>query len=87
MNRQEKLTKLGNAIRAYRGVMSSKTGKWKVPPNPGAVGRVRKGAIRLGLDPDEVVRIADSFDRLSDLTEFMAWVVEALDSQTASPAD
>lgn len=75
MTRTEKVKKLANAIREYRGASSTPADAdnvlWKYPPKPSAVTRVKAWLERLKLD------IADSMKRIDGFKsfgEFEAWL-------------
>jgi hypothetical protein len=65
MSRTEKLSKLGNAIREYRGVYNPTNGKWKRPPNERAAGRVLLWMERLG--------VREPIPALGDIQEFKSF--------------
>lgn len=84
MNRAEKIRKLYNAVRSYRGVKEEKltiqkghtervpTVIWKVPPSPSAVGRVRLCLERFtGLDVDTALKQIDAMDSYES---FDTWI-------------
>ena len=71
MSRTEKLAKLRNAIRSYRGLKSTTTGKWQQPPNPSAKLAIKKWAEALGRPVEETINKIDSFKLVS---EFNAWI-------------
>ena len=73
MNREEKLGKLGRAIREYRGVIILETGKWFHPPKPKAVHRVERWLKELGLDVGNCMAKIDTFQTMND---FRAWIRE-----------
>lgn len=71
MSRAEKIQKLGNAIRSYRGLKSLSTGKWSVPPKTGARLGVAKWLAALGLDVPSSMEKIDGFKTVS---EFNSWI-------------
>ena len=71
MSKNEKLHKLANAIREYRGARNAAHGKWIRPPKPVARRRVERWLGELGLDvAGSMVRI-DAFETAG---EFQDWV-------------
>lgn len=73
MSKNEKLHKLANAIREYRGARSEAHGKWIRPPNPAARGRVERWLGELGLDVAGSMARIDAFETAG---EFQAWVAK-----------
>lgn len=74
MSREEKITKLCRAVRAYRGVAQGKDqqGKviWRIPPKPAERPRVVTLLHNLEIDTKEMEMI----DALENLEEFRQWV-------------
>lgn len=70
MTRNDRLHKLGNAIREYRGAKGVH-GKWIRPPNPGAQARVERWLAELGLDVTTHMAAIDGFKTRE---EFDAWM-------------
>lgn len=73
MSRDQLLQKLGNAVRAYRGVFNTATGKWLRPPNPGVARRMVGYIEALGLDPEKAV---DAIERFANFEEMREWFKE-----------
>jgi len=71
MSRAEKLSKLRNAIRSYRGLKNTTNGKWMTPPCPGARLSVKKWLDELGMPLEETINKIDSFKLVS---EFNTWL-------------
>jgi len=71
MSRAEKLSKLRNAIRSYRGLKSTTSGKWQRPPNPGAKLAIKKWLVALEMPVEETLNKIDSFKLVS---EFNSWI-------------
>lgn len=71
MSRAEKVSKLRNAIRSYRGLKNTGNGKWIQPPNPGAKLAVKKWLAALDLPVEETIEKIDSFKLVS---EFNTWI-------------
>lgn len=77
MTRSEKIHKLSNAIRSYRGRTSTPAGtpndqvKWVTPPKPKELERVKIWLTRLGLNVEDSVKAIDGFKHLG---EFWKWV-------------
>ena len=70
MSRNEKINKLGNAIREYRGTYNPVTLKWKRQPKPHLADRLLRWLERLGVD-EPIVALADiqefkDFDQMRD---------------------
>lgn len=78
MNRNEKLRKLGNAIRAYRGATSTQPGdpnpKWIRSPQMDKVKRIQELLIALGFWPAEGVEAIDKIDNFKTIPEFEKWM-------------
>jgi hypothetical protein len=72
MTRNQKLTKLGNAIREYRGVYSAHTGKWRRPPKPEKVEGILKWLERLGI-PEPIPLLSD-IQEFKDFDEMRDWL-------------
>ncbi len=64
MTRNQKIHKLANAIRRYRGSTTQKDGKvrWKTPPHKVAAAQVKEWLNRLGMDVDMNLPIIDGFE-------------------------
>lgn len=72
MSNGQKLTKLGNAIREYRGVYSMRNGAWKRQPNPKAAGRILKWLELLGV-PEPILALAD-IQEFKSFDEMHSWM-------------
>ena len=59
MTKQEKIHKLANAIRAYRGLKRGE--RYVHAPTLSARNLVAKSALRLGLDAGKTISLANSF--------------------------
>jgi hypothetical protein len=71
MSRAEKIKKLGNAIREYRGQFHPRSEKWIYTPKPAALERVKAWVSRLGLDVQESVQRVNGF---KSFAEFHNWI-------------
>lgn len=71
MTRSQKISKLANAVRAYRGMYHWNSKLWIHPPQMTARNRVVKWCERLGLDVSESLNKIDAF---KDLPEFWDWL-------------
>lgn len=71
MTRNEKLRKLGNAVREYRGAYIPDSKKWVTPPKRQALERVKRWLAELKLDVEANVRFIDECQRWDD---FRAWI-------------
>lgn len=83
MTRAEKIAKLANAIRAYRGMTKTPAGanevKWHIPPNPDKLEAILTWTGRLGIDQNDALRKIHAFKHYD---EFNAWIL-TLDTNTA----
>lgn len=70
MNRSQKIHKLSNAVKDWRGLRDVGRGRWIKPPQPHALQRVINWCQRLGLGPYAVEKI-QSFQSVDD---FNAWL-------------
>jgi len=70
MSRTDKLRKLSNAIRDYRGAYHQDTGIWIRRPKPMELGRVQLWLERLGINTTEGMVAIDGFKTLD---EFRVW--------------
>lgn len=57
MTRPERIQKLANAIKEFRGAYDSRTGKWIRTPKPHAITRVYKWLDALGLPASDIEKI------------------------------
>lgn len=77
MTRPERIQKLTNAIRRYRGITSTPVGasaedvKWKIPPKKSAVEDVTRWLQRLNLPVKESLEKSDGF---KCFPEFHGWI-------------
>lgn len=74
MTRSEKITKLANAIREYRGsyVPNSEPRKWIRHPKPGAKERVLQWLERLGVkDKIAAMQSVDGFVNIDDMLAYL----------------
>lgn len=71
MSRNEKINKLGRAIREYRGIYNPKTGVWKYPPKPKAAARVVRWLEELTADVPKAMADVDGFKTIE---EFNLWI-------------
>ncbi len=71
LTRTEKIQKLANAIRGYRGRYDLQTGKWLERPKPTEGRRVVDWLMRLKLDVKESIKLIQSFTQYEQLD---AWL-------------
>ncbi len=71
MTRSQKISKLANAIRSYRGLYHANTKEWIHYPQQKSANRVRIWLERLQIDFEEAFRKIDGF---KNLDEFRAWL-------------
>lgn len=71
MTRYEKLHKLSNAIKEYRGKKNEATGKWIDQPKPSARKRVERWLAELGMNPASEIQRIDGFKTYA---EFFTWI-------------
>lgn len=86
MTREQKITKLVNAIVAYRGIRDGVDGPWKVGPKPGKREDILKWMGRLGLptEPDPIQRI-DGFKSFGEMYAWLRGVRAYLMSHSPQP--
>lgn len=72
MSRYDKLKKLGNAIREYRGSYHARSGKWIQPPRPEAVARVLRWLAELKIE-EPIVALAE-IQQFKTFDEMRAWL-------------
>jgi len=77
MTKSQKVHKLANAIREFRGVYNASLGNpavngWIRPPNPTAEGRVRACLERLDLNPSESVERIMRFKTFDEMNEWLS---------------
>lgn len=71
MTRTDKIRKLSVAIKDYRGIYNSNSGKWIRGPMESALPRVRAWLERLNMDvPAALVKI-DGFETVDDMSLFL----------------
>lgn len=71
MNRNQKIAKLANAIRDYRGMINNKTGKWIHPPKPVEMLRVQRWLTALGLDVIAGIHLVDNFQSFDQFNKWL----------------
>jgi hypothetical protein len=71
MSRNERIKKLANAIREYRGRWHPQRKKWVETPNPARRAGVIRWAGELGLSQEMVLLNADGFQTMD---EFDRWI-------------
>lgn len=71
MSRNERIKKLANAIREYRGRWNPQIKKWVQPPNPARKAGVIRWAGELGLHQDMVLLNVEGF---ATMDEFDRWI-------------
>lgn len=71
MTRSEKIQKLGNAIREYRGLYVSTSGQWIHPPKREAATRIVVWLERLRLPVEQSLNEIDNFH---SLPEYQNWI-------------
>ena len=78
MNKATKIRKLGNAIRAYRGLgqlgMDGNMATWHHTPQPDKLKRIREllGLLRYDKEEqDEAIKQIDGFKRVGDFNEWI----------------
>lgn len=71
MTRTEKITKLANAIRDYRGAFHADTGVWIRGPQYMAASRVIRWLERLGVNAKDGMEAINGFRTLD---QFRAWM-------------
>lgn len=71
MTRAERIRKLGNAIKRYRGRYHPTTGKWIEAPQLSAKQDVRRWAESLGLNPNDTVVAVDGFKSFPEMRSWM----------------
>lgn len=79
MTRTQKIHKLANAIRAYRGVICTSTKKWKEAPDKGKLKSVQQYAGELSLNVEYATKLVDGFKTFD---EFNAWLRELSNYET-----
>lgn len=77
MSRNEKLRKLGNAIRAYRGnyyIVTGKPDKWTRRPQPSQSIKIAELLMALGFDLEKVKKAINKIDNFKTIPEFEKWM-------------
>ncbi len=74
MTRSKRLSKLGNAIREYRGVYYSNSGKWKRPPKPEAVKNILRWLTSLGVE--EPITCLSDIQAFRNFDEMREWIAK-----------
>ena len=78
MSREEKITKLCRAVRAYRGAAHGKDKEgntiWSIPPKPAERTRVLACLETLGFDLERKFNELELIDSLETIQEFRQWV-------------
>jgi hypothetical protein len=64
MSRYEKINKLANAIRRWRGMVNASTGKWHRPPAEKELDKVQNWLVKLNLPVQETLQ------ELCDMTTY-----------------
>ena len=82
MSRADKIKKLANAIREYRGLREPGTGRWIATPKPDAGPRVVKWLTELGLNAQVGFVRINSFTKVS---EFHNWLKQLETPQPITP--
>lgn len=71
MTRSDRIRKLANAVKEYRGRFHTPTGKWLQPPKPDAKERIVHWLTILNLDVESNLKLIDGFKAK---TEYEAWI-------------
>jgi hypothetical protein len=71
MSRNQKISKLGHAIRDYRGRYHADSGKWIEAPQPRAMDRIIVWLDRLNLPLQESIAAIDGF---KSFPAYRAWL-------------
>ena len=74
MSRAEKIQKLGNAIRAFRGCRRGE--QWVTSPKPDAANRVVKYLAALGMNVEEQKSAFSQIINFQTFPELDAWIVK-----------
>jgi hypothetical protein len=79
MNKNEKLRKLGNAVREYRGVTRTPVREgvktdWVIPPKPEKAKRIRELLALLRFDGEEQDNAMKQIDAFKTFDEFNDWI-------------
>lgn len=72
MTRAERIRKLGNAVREYRGMFHPETKAWIHAPKLGRLAGVKLWIGRLGLDERHALEFIDNCRTWAELREWMA---------------
>lgn len=76
MTRNQKLGKLKNAIRRYRGLYMTDTKKWINAPQKSAEANVRNWLHQLGFPSESINGQLDMINSFQDLQQFNLWLGE-----------
>lgn len=71
MTRQQKIAKLGNAIKDYRGAYVPTSGKWVRAPDHRALDRVKCWLQRLQLNVTDSLKQIDEFHSFGEYDKWM----------------
>ena len=88
MNLNEKIRKLANAVKAYRGISDHRpdsSGKihWRTTPKPASQPQVVKWIEKLGLDPEKTMDQVHGFKNLQEFDEWLKALHDGLRPKTA----
>ena len=72
--RNKMLSKLGHAIRRYRGTFDRVGKKWVEPPQPQALHDITIWLERLGESPEDVRESISTIQGFKNFKEFEAWI-------------
>ena len=72
--RNKMLSKLGLAIRRYRGTRNPATKKWINPPQPQALRDITRWLERLGETPEDIKESITAIQGFKNFKEFEAWI-------------
>lgn len=71
MTRSERIQKLTNAVKEYRGRYDLKSGKWIYPPNPAARTRCIRWLESLRLDVPSNMEAIEGFKLIQDFDQWL----------------
>ena len=74
MTRTERINKLANAIKAYRGSYNPETKKWIRPPQPDKRANVIKWLHSLAHHPNVITAELNIIDGFKNHDEFRNWI-------------
>ncbi|MCK9587752.1 MAG: hypothetical protein M0Q93_00130 [Terrimicrobiaceae bacterium] len=75
MNRAEKLKKLENAVKEYRGTYHPNTKKWIRPPKVAAKLAIQKYCELLGIDFEAAILSIDNFQTFAQMRTWFSSIV------------